>query len=77
MSDVVNKIYKITKLINSISDDEMKELKDIVDSQLNYIHPFKHQQAKKQNDLGNHNKMVYYLISKLRECFSKEVQDGK
>ena len=77
MGDVVNKIFKISKIINTISDDEMQELKDIVDSQLNYMHPFKHKQAKKQNDLGNHNKKVFDLISEMRKCFSKEVQDDK
>lgn len=77
MSNIVNKIYKISTIIKTISDEEMQEMKEIIDSQLNYVHPFKHKQAKKQGELGNHNQKVYDLISELRKCFKIEVQDDK
>ena len=60
----MDKILKVTRLINQLTEDDFKEAIDVAEGQKNYVHPFKMATAKWQNDLGEYNLKV---INKLKE----------
>lgn len=53
-----NKINEICHSILSVTDEEIQEMRSIIDGQKNYIHPFKSVTQKKQNNLGKENELV-------------------
>ena len=62
-----NSINKVCKNILAITDEEIKEMADICQQQINYIHPFKYATARKQNELGEYNKKVLGKLVELKE----------
>lgn len=69
----MNKIYKIAELANEITDDEIVEIKQIIESQRTYVHPFKLATVEKQHKLANHNQAVLDAVVAL-QC---AVADGE
>lgn len=53
-----NKINEICRTILTISDEEIPEMREIIEGQKNYSHPFKHATQRRQNLLGKANELV-------------------
>ena len=69
--DIVNIIYKIATLVRTITDDDFKEMENIIQQQESYINPLKPATMKKQRELAEHNKKMLNCIKKLKELVSK------
>ncbi len=57
-----NKINEICKTILTITDEEIIEMKTVVEGQKNYTHPLKQETQRKQNALGKANELVLNSI---------------
>lgn len=57
-----NKINEICRTILTITDEEIAEVRYIIEGQKNYIHPLKRATQKKQNALGKANELVLNSI---------------
>lgn len=63
---MTNKIYKICKDIVKITDEEIQEVKEVYEQQLSYSSPLKFATARKQHELGEHNKNVLEKLLELK-----------
>ena len=76
---VIKKIFKISKLVLSITDEEFEELETMAQEQCDYFNPLKCATTALQHALGAHNKR---MIKCLRELTAellfadKELQNG-
>lgn len=57
-----NKINEICHSILTITDEEIKEMRGVIEDQKNYSHPFKNATVIKQHALGEANEMVLNSI---------------
>lgn len=69
--DVVNIIYKISKLVNEITDNDFKELEDMIKGQKEYYNPLKMATTINQHELAEHNEKVVETIKKLKTLVNK------
>ena len=67
-----NKIYKICEDILTITDEEIKELREIAEGQKNYNNPLRMATSGWQQKLGEHNDRVLDMIISLK----KELEVG-
>ena len=67
-----NKIYKICEDILTITDEEIKELREIAEGQKNYNNPLRMATSGWQQELGEHNDNVLDAIIALK----KELEVG-
>jgi hypothetical protein len=76
--DVVEEIFKISKLVLSITDEEFEELEEMAQEQCDYINPLKCATAAKQHALGEHNKKMIACLRDLKNVLlsGKELQNG-
>lgn len=65
--DSVNIIYNISQLVLSLTDEDFKELQDMVDGQKNYVHPLKFATMKEQHELGKHNQKMINCLKELKQ----------
>lgn len=70
-----NKIYKICEDTLRITDEEIKEIKDIYEQQINYMSPLKMATTRKQNELGQYNKQVLEKILELKKLLEVGVSN--
>lgn len=62
-----NKIYKICEEVLTVSEDEIKELRDIAAGQKEYMQPLKMATTRRQHELGEHNDKVLDKLLELKE----------
>ena len=67
-----NKIYKICEDVLTITDDEIKELREIAEGQKRYNNPLRMATSGWQQELGEHNDKVLDAIIALK----KELEAG-
>ena len=67
-----NKIYKICEDVLTITDDEIKELREIAEGQKQYNNPLRMATSGWQQELGEHNDKVLDAIIALK----KELEAG-
>lgn len=75
--DVVKEIFKISKLVLSITDEEFEELEEMAQEQCDYVNPLKCDTTAKQNALGEHNKKMIACLKELKNTLlrGKELQE--
>lgn len=76
--DVVKEIFKISKLVLSITDEEFEELETMAQEQCDYINPLKCATTARQHALGKHNKKMVSCLRDLKNVLlsAKELQNG-
>ena len=62
-----NKIYKICEDVLTITDDEIKELREIAEGQKRYNNPLRMATSGWQQELGEHNDKVLDAIIALKK----------
>lgn len=77
--DVVKEIFKISKIVLSITDEEFEELEAMAQEQCDYINPLKCATTARQHALGEHNKKMVACLRELKNILlsGKELQNGK
>ena len=65
-----NKIYDICIKVTQITDEEIKELRDIANGQMAYHNPLRMATTGKQNALGRHNMAVLDALLNLKEVIA-------
>ena len=63
-------INKVCRLVMRLKDEDFLEMEGVIRSQLGYSHPFKMATAKKQHELGEHNKGVLDALKNLKDLIS-------
>ena len=71
--DSVNIIYKISELIRELTDDDFKELEDMITNQKEYYNPLKMGTVNRQRELADHNEKMVNCLKQLRELVSKRI----
>ena len=66
-----NKIYEICEMVLEITDEEIKEIRDIAEGQKSYIHPLKLATQRWQHQLGEHNDRVIDALINLKTEIEK------
>lgn len=64
--DVVKEIFKISKLVLSITEEEFEELEEMAQEQCDYVNPLKCATTAKQHALGEHNKKMISCLRALK-----------
>ena len=65
-----NKIYDICIKVTQITDEEVKELRDIAKGQMEYHNPLRMATTGKQHALSRHNMAVLDALLKLKEVIA-------
>ena len=76
--DVVKEIFKISKLVLAITDEEFEELESMAQEQCDYVNPLKCSTTAKRHALGEHNKKMISCLRDLKNelLIAKELQNG-
>lgn len=74
--DVVKEIFKISKLVLAITDEEFEELEKMAQEQCDYVNLLKCETTAKQHALGEHNKKMIACLKELKNTIlsGKELQ---
>ena len=71
-NDPVNKIYRIGKIIRTFTDEDFKEIEEIINQQESYYNPLKMGTVNKQRQLAEHNKKTLNCIRELKDLIGRE-----
>lgn len=71
--EILDKIYKIREIIDSITDKDIEDIEYIYKDQLEYINPLKMATTSRQTELGNANKRVVEALKELKEAFNEPI----
>ena len=76
--DVVKEIFKVSKIVLSITDEEFEELEEMAQAQCDYVNPLKCATTAKQHVFGAHNKKMISCLRELKNTLlsGKELQNG-
>lgn len=66
-----NKIYKICEMVLEVTDEEIKEIRDIAEGQKLYLNPLKMNTSHWQHQLGEHNDRVIDALINLKTEIEK------
>ena len=66
-----NKIYEICEKVLQVTDEEIKEIRDIAEGQRLYLHPLKLATQHWQHQLGEHNDRVLDALINLKTELEK------
>lgn len=65
--DPINVVYKISELIRQLTDDDFKELENIIRQQEEYYNPLRMGTVNKQRELAKHNQKMVKCLKELKK----------
>lgn len=64
--DSIRKINKICKDVLSLTEEDIENMRGVINGQLTYTHPLRQGTAARQHKLGAHNQRVLKQLVKLK-----------
>lgn len=62
----IDKVFKIAKMAKDLTNEEIKEVQEMIEEQKGYIHPFKMKTASDLTKIGEHNERILKAVVSLR-----------
>lgn len=65
--DPINVVYKISELVRQLTDDDFKELENMIKQQEEYYNPLRMGIVNKQRELAKHNQKMVKCLKELKK----------